>query len=158
MQPPLGIRYKADGAKTASLEPLVLPLRVQVEHSSYEAAVREARKTIDELAEAAGRFVVKGATLKMGDFGHRYQQKAAELTLEQQAGDKVRLELDFYLLLTFEARERFWERAELIAQHIDFLQEFCQRPRDKQVLLTLEEARFLAEGGSGSPSQPGPVL
>ncbi len=153
MQPPLGIRYRADGAKTASLEPLVLPLRVQVKSSSYQMAVREARKTIDELADEVSRFTVKGATLRMGDFGHRYQQKAAELTLEQQSGNEVRLDLDFYLLLTFEARERFWERAELIAQHIDFLQEFCQRPRDKKVVLTLEEARFLAEGSPGGPTR-----
>ncbi len=145
MQPSPQIRYKADGAKTATLEPLILPLRVQVRRPTYQAALREARKIIDDLSQEVAQFTVKGATLKMGDFGQRYQQKAADLVLAQHAADEVGLDLDFYLLLTFEARERFWERAELIAEHIDFLQRFCQKPRDKQVILMLEEARFLTE-------------
>ncbi len=152
MQAPLEIRFKADGAKTASLEPLILPLRVQVQRPNYQAAVREARKVIDELGEEVVRLSVKGATLKMGDFGQRYQQKAAELTMEEQSGNEVRLELEFFLLLTFEARERFWERAELIAQHIDFLQAFCRRPREKHVTLALEEARFLTDGNLPPPT------
>jgi hypothetical protein len=153
MQASPEIRYNADGAKTATLEPLILPLRVQVRAPNYQAAIREARKVIDELAEEVARFTLKGAALKMGDFGQRYQQKAAGLILEQQSSNEVRLELDFYLLLTFEVRERFWERAELIARHIDFVQEFCQRPRGKQVIVTPEEARFLTEGTTGLPAR-----
>src|SRR4051794_35507446 len=135
-------RYKGDGVQTTATETLIFPLWIQVERPSHQAAVREARAVVEQLEKEAAQFVVKGATLKVGELSQRQQQKVSDITLEQQGRDEVKLELNFFLLLKFEAGGSFWERAELIAQHIDFIQKFCQKFKDKHLIVATDKAQF----------------
>jgi hypothetical protein len=80
----------------------------------------------------------------MGDLGKPQVQKTAELVLEQQSSEDVKLQLEFFIVLTLEPGE-FWDRAELIAQAIDFVQRFCVKASDKRITLRMQTARFMEE-------------
>src|SRR6478735_2403367 len=138
MKGPQDILFKGDGAQTAAAETLILPRWIQIERPTHLAAVRDARAVVEQLQKEATQFVVKGAQLKVGELSQRHQQKVSDITLEQQSRDEVKLELNFFLLLKFEGGRAFWERAESIAQHIDFIQKFCQKFKDKHLLVAME--------------------
>jgi hypothetical protein len=138
------IRYKAEGTKTVTAESIVLPLWLCVERPTHLNATREARSLVEQLQAELPQFTAKGGSLQMGDLGRPQIQKASELVLEQESRDGVRLQLEFYLVLTLQPGQ-FWERAELIAQAIDFVHRFCAKPRDKHTTIQMQTARFLDE-------------
>ncbi|HZR29835.1 MAG TPA: hypothetical protein VFA71_13740 [Terriglobales bacterium] len=139
------IRYQADGPKTSATEAVVLPLWLQIDKPTHQIATREARSLVESLQAELQQFKAKGGILQMGDLGKPQVQKTSKLVLEQQSNEEVRLQLEFFLVLTLEPGQ-FWERAELIAQAIDFIQRFCIKPRDKRILIHMQTARFLEEG------------
>lgn len=151
MKPTPDIRFQADSAKTAAAEMILIPLCLQVERSAYQTALREARAVVEQLQAELPQFTAKGGTLQLGDLGRPQMQKVSELTLQQQSRDEVRLRLEFFIVLNLQ-QGRFWERAELIAQAIDFVQRFCTKPRDKQTIIYMETARFLDGNASSSAS------
>jgi hypothetical protein len=138
------IRYKADGAKTATAETVVLPMRLCLERTTHHAATREARSLVEQLQTELPQFAAKGGTLQMGDLERPQIQKTSELILEQESRDEVRLQLEFFLVLTLQ-QGQFWDRAELIAHAIDFVQRFCAKPREKHTTIQMQTARFLDE-------------
>lgn len=81
----------------------------------------------------------------MGDLARPQVQQNPKLLLEQVSQEGVHLELDFFLVLTIQ-QGRFWERAEVIAQAIDFIQRFCSSLVEKQSVLQMQTARFWDEG------------
>jgi hypothetical protein len=145
MKAPQDIRYKADGPKTATTEAIALPLWLHIEKPTHQIAMREARNVFEQLQAELRQFTAKGGVLQMGDLGKPQVQKTSELVLEQQSNEDVKLQLEFFLVLTLEPGQ-FWERAELIAQAIDFVQRFCVKPRDKRIALHMQTARFMDEG------------
>lgn len=139
------IRYKADGSRAATVESLVLPLWLCVEKPTHHIAVREARSLVEQLQAELSQFVSKGGSLQLGDLGKPQVPKASELILEQESRDEVRLQLDFFLILTINGGG-FWERSEVIGQAVDFVQRFCIKPRDKHTIVQMQLARFPDEG------------
>lgn len=138
------IRYKADGTKTAKAEVIIVPLWLCIERPTYHTAICEAHNIVEQLQAELPQFTAKGGTLQMGDLGKPQVQKTSELVLEQQSRDEVKLQLEFFLVLTLQ-QGQFWERAELIALAIDFVQRFCAKPRDKRTIIQMQIARFVDE-------------
>lgn len=138
------IRYKADGPKTATAEAIALPLLLRVEKPTHQIAMREARNVVEQLQTELRQFALKGAALSIGSLEGPEIQKTSELVLEQQSNEDVKLQLEFFLVLTLEPGQ-FWDRAELIAQAIDFVQRFCVKPRDKRIALNMQTARMMDE-------------
>ncbi len=156
MKVPQDIRYKADGPKTATAEAIALPLWLHVEKPTHQIATREARGVVEQLQAELRQFNAKGGTMQMGDLGKPQVQKTSELVLEQQSSEDVKLQLDFFIVLTLEPGE-FWDRAELIAQAIDFVQRFCVKASDKRITLRMQTARFMeesleAQNAAGTPA------
>jgi hypothetical protein len=145
------IRYKADGARTATTETILLPLSLWIERPNHHAAIRDARDVIHQLQSELPRFAKIGGNLKLGDIGNPAAPKPSELVLEQAGKEEVRLELGFFVVLALE-QDQFWPRAELIAQAIDFVQSFCARSRDKHTVLQMQTAQLL------DTNQPKPAL
>lgn len=143
MKAPQDIRYQADGPKTSTTEAVVLPLWLQIDKPTHQIATREARSLVEQLHAELQQFNAKGGVLQIGDLGKPQIQKTSELVLEQQSMEEVRLKLEFFLMLTLTLEPgQFWERAELIAQAIDFIQRFCIKPRDKRISIHMQTARF----------------
>jgi hypothetical protein len=153
MKAPRDIRYKADGPKTATAETILLPLSLQVEKPTYQIAMREARNLVEQLQGELQQFAAKGGALQMGNLGKPQVQKTSELVLEQNSNEEVGLQLEFFLVLTLEPGQ-FWERAELLAQAIDFVQGFCIKPRDRRITIHMQTARFLDETPESRPPVP----
>jgi hypothetical protein len=144
------IRFQADSAKTAVAEMILIPMCLQVERAAYQTALREARGVVEQFQAELPQFAAKGGTLTLGDLARPQLQKVSELTFQQQSRDEVRLRLEFFLVLNLQ-QGRFWERAEIIAQAIDFVERFCTKPRDKQTIIYMETARFLDGNASPAP-------
>lgn len=141
------VRYQATGPRTASAQTVLLPLWLWVKRASYQIAVRDARLLAEQLAAELPQFNPKGAALFLGDFGEPQANSVAELLMDQESRELIRLEVEFCVVLTVQ-QGHFWERAELIAQAIDFLQRFCQKPRDKYTSIQARAAHF--------PDEPAP--
>jgi len=143
-------RFQASGPRTASAQVVLLPQTLWVKRVSYQVAARDARTLAEQLAAELPQFNPRGAALTLTDLGEVRTNGTAELVMDQESRELIRLELDFSVVLTVQ-HGHFWERAELIAQAIDFLQRFCAKPRDKYTSIQLRTAHFPDE-----PRPPGP--
>jgi hypothetical protein len=138
------IRYNADGTKTAHFDTVIFPLWLCVDSPTYHKVICDARGIVEQLQAEILRFTAKGGTLQMGDLGKPQIQKTSELVLEHISSDQIRLQLEFFLVLTLQ-KGHFWERAELIGLAIDFIQKFCARTCAKYVDIQMKTARFVDE-------------
>jgi hypothetical protein len=138
------ILYNADGTKTANAGVIVFPLWLCIEKPTHHKAICEARSIVEQMQAELLQFTANGGALNMGDLGKPQIQKTSELVLEHVSSDLVRLKLEFFLLLTVQSGQ-FWDRAELIALAIDFIQRFCARTCSKYTDMEMHTARFVDE-------------
>lgn len=139
------IRFQAKGPETARVDRLLLPLRIFVSRSTSEQALGEARRVVEQLRQAAEQFTIEGARLSVRDLASVWGKYAAEWKINQTSKKEAKLELLFFAILTIEANKDFWSRAVIIARLIDFLQRFCQQPREKDIDVVAEKAIVLDE-------------
>src|SRR5262249_7411225 len=125
------IRYQGTGPQTARTDRLLWPVRVHVTRPTGEQALGDVRRVVEQLRQAAEQAHLPGARLAVLDLASAWGQYAAALTLNQTSKKEVKLELLFFVLLTAEADPDFWGRAAVISRMADFLQRFCQAPREK---------------------------
>jgi hypothetical protein len=138
------IRYNADGTKTANVEVIIFPLTLRIDRSNYHKATNDARSIVEQMQAELLKFTAKGGALQMGDLGKPQIQKTSELVLEHISSDQVRLKLEFFLVLTVQ-QGQFWDRAELIALAIDFIQRLSYKLCAKYTDIWMQTARFVDE-------------
>lgn len=140
--------FQADGQATAVAPELVLPVSLSIERADYASAMRDARAVFEQLLAALPLFKAPaGAVLVMNDPAVR-NPDGAELALEQDGQNKVRLQLEFSVQLKI-SDGSFWDRAQAIAEAIDYVQSLCARPKDKAIVLQLHRVSL-------RPPAPGP--
>ena len=153
------VRFQATGPDTANSVRLLLPLRIFVSRPTSEQALGEARRVVEELGQATQQIAIEGARLSIRDLASALGKYAAEWKITQASKKEARLELLFFVLLTIEANKDFWGHAAVIARLVDFLQRFCQQPREKGIDVAAERAIVLDEvAGPASGPGTGPPL
>lgn len=148
--------FHADGQSTAVAPELVLPVSLSIERADYASAMRDARAVFEQLLAALPHFKAPaGGVLVMNDPAVRNPDGAAELALEQDGQNKVRLQLEFSVQLKI-SDGSFWDRAQAIAEAIDYVQSLCARPKDKAIVLQLHRVslRPPASGLAVAGKQP----
>jgi hypothetical protein len=142
------IRYKADGPLTASIGKILFPLWALIKRPTSEQALKEAKRMVEQLSKEAEQTGIPGGGLVVCDFGIPYHRQNARITIEQASRKEVVLHCEFFAVLSFETSGDFWTRAEIISRHLDFLQRFCSQPREKDVDVYAERAKFLTDQGA----------
>ncbi|MBA4148961.1 MAG: hypothetical protein H0X66_12665 [Verrucomicrobia bacterium] len=151
------IRYKADGPLTASIGTILLPLWALIKRPTSEQALKEAKRLVDQLAKESEQTGILGGKLTICDFSAPYHTQAARISIEQSSKKEVTLRCDFFAVLAFDSIGDFWSRADIISRHVDFLQRFCLAPRDKDIEVYAERAKFLTEKETKNGDAPDEV-
>jgi hypothetical protein len=147
------IRFKATCSGTTKLQQVLFPLRVRVSRHSAGLALAEARSVVEQLVESAEEVEIPAARLEIPEFHAPGGKHGVELTIEQVSKKEVRLDLMLTALLTLEESGDVWSQALAVAAATDFLQNFSQRPREKDIEVDIQQGKVLTGGATATREQ-----
>ncbi|MBE9117682.1 hypothetical protein IQ249_17435 [Lusitaniella coriacea LEGE 07157] len=129
-----GISYQTDLPLGAETDWVVFPLTVSVKDKSYSSALKLANEVS---REAENELIVKEdlpCNLQLLDFDVTYKNFKVTIELRQQSNDEFNVLISEYVVLKFDAKGGFWQKAEIIAKVLDKLVNFARQYRsNKQV-------------------------
>ncbi len=138
------LKYEINGEIEVKPDRAHFPLIVSARGETYQASLRNATRVLEQLKDALqqenkSHFIISPADFFESD---KSLKRMLKVTFFGKDKDEASTNLTLCLTVKFEDKNDFWDRADSVAQALDFLDDFMKAHDRKENIALSREAMF----------------